>query len=320
MSEVMTVGWTLALGIGLTLILLSGALFVDAERARGRRMQRLARATGQGGAMLPAQAEDEDTPTQRAWARGLRMAGERMAVILGGEARETAAELATAGFRGRDALLVYAFAKSVLPVLTLGIGALYVHGSVEFGLPMLLPVAGVIGAALALSKGVDGYVGHVRKTRLARIRRGFPDLLELLVITSEAGLGPQPALHRVAREMRTTHRELAEEVLQMVSEMAMTNDRRQAYARLTARVPLPEVGVFTQALDQSDTYGTPFSRAMRTLISETRNSRLIRVEEQAARLPVLMTLPLIMCIMPAVFIVLVGPAGLSVLDNIMSGG
>ena len=106
----------------------------------------------------------------------------------------------------------------------------------------------------------------------------------------------------------------------MVSEMAMTNDRRAAYERLTARVPLPEIGVFTQTLDQSDTYGTPFSRAMRTLINEQRANRLMAIEEKAARLPVLMTIPLIFCIMPSVFVVLVGPAALSVFDNILSGG
>ena len=89
---------------------------------------------------------------------------------------------------------------------------------------------------------------------------------------------------------------------------------------MNIRVPLPEIGVFTQTLDQSDTYGTPFSRAMRTLIEEQRANRLMAVEEKAARLPVIMTLPLIFCIMPAVFVVLVGPAALSVFDNILKGG
>lgn len=156
--------------------------------------------------------------------------------------------------------------------------------------------------------------------RLTRIRKGFPDMLELLVISSEAGLGPQPALHRVAREMASICPELSQDIHEMVSEMAMTNDRRAAYERLTARVPLPEIGVFTQTLDQSDTYGTPFSRAMRTLINEQRANRLMAIEEKAARLPVLMTIPLIFCIMPSVFVVLVGPAALSVFDNILSGG
>ncbi|QRF66084.1 type II secretion system F family protein [Ponticoccus alexandrii] len=200
------------------------------------------------------------------------------------------------------------------------IGGLRVVMTVPLGLAMLLPAGIVIAGALALSKGVDIVVDQRRRKRLGRIRLGFPDLLEMLVITSEAGLGPQPALHRVAREMRAPHPDLADEILQMVSEMRMTNDRRAAYERLGQRVPLPEIGVFTQTLDQSDTYGTPFSRAMRTLIAETRANRLMMIEEKAARLPVIMTLPLIFCIMPAVFVVLVGPAALSIIDNILTGG
>ena len=121
-------------------------------------------------------------------------------------------------------------------------------------------------------------------------------------------------------ELMASSPDLAQEMLQMVSEMRMTNDRRAAYDKLNVRVPLPEIGIFTQTLDQSDTYGTPFSRAMRTLIAEQRANRLIWIEEKAARLPVIMTIPLIFCIMPAVFVVLIGPAALSVVDNIISGG
>jgi len=246
--------------------------------------------------------------------------GERVAVVLGGEARETALILVSAGFRGRDALLIYAFMKTLLPLLTLLVGVVWLGVTYPLGFAMLMPAASVIAVALALSKGVDMFVGMRRTKRMTVIRNGFPDLLELLVISAEAGLGPQPALHRVAQEMALTHPELAQEVLQLVSEMAMTNDRRAAYDGFNARVPLPEITVFTQTLDQSDRYGTPFSRAVRTLMSEQRGNRLTAVEEKAARLPVLMTLPLIFCIMPAVFVVLLGPAALSVFDNILAGG
>jgi len=247
-------------------------------------------------------------------------AGDRASVILGGEAKATQEELSSAGFSGRDALLVYAFLKTVLPVATLILGVLMVVISVPVGTGMILLSAMVLALALAISKAVDFVVDAKRRARLARIRNAFPDMLELLVISSEAGLGPQPALHRVANELQNAHPELAKETLQFVSEMRMTNNRRAAYERLNIRVPLPEIAVFTQTLEQSDTYGTPFSRAMRTLITDQRADRLLRVEEKAARLPVIMTVPLIFCIMPAVFVVLVGPAVLSVFDNIIAGG
>lgn len=316
MFEAATIGWALALGFGLSLSLAATGLLVQAERARQRRLARMGRARG---LREVAEVVERGEP-RRPLRRMARLTGERLAAMLGGEARETAAELASAGYRGRDALLVYAFAKTVLPLAALVAGLARVWAVYPVGVAMILPVALVLAAALALSKGVDIWVDQARRRRLAGIRAGFPDLLELLVITSEAGLGPQPALHRVAREMALSNPALAAEVLETVSEMRLTNDRRQAYARLNARVPLPEIGVFTQTLDQSDTYGTPFSRAMRTLIGEARANRLMQVEEQAARLPVLMTLPLIFCIMPAVFVVLIGPAALSVLDNILAGG
>lgn len=298
-----------------------GALLIT-ERARIQRSARLRRANGTGPSRRMARGQNQGQSGLAYTAQRLRrivvLMGERMAVLLGGEAQETAADLASAGYRGRDALLIYAFLKMVLPVVTLVVGVWLVLSRFDLGLTLLLPLGVVISAALALSKGVDIFIDQRRNKRLASIRRAFPDMLELLVISSEAGLGPQPALHRVAAELALSHPELSREILQMVSEMRMTNDRRAAYDKLNTRVPLPEIGVFTQTLDQSDTYGTPFSRAMRTLITEQRANRLMLIEEKAARLPVLMTLPLIFCIMPAVFIVLVGPAALSILDNIFT--
>ncbi len=318
MSETVTLAFWAAL-LGLALVLAGMGALVQGERHRAQRAARMRRANGTARDRRMTEAGAELARGTSRIKRVAALIGERLAVILGGEARETAAELASAGYRGRDALLIYAFLKTVLPLAALVAGLAQVLSVYPFGLGMLLPLGLVIAAALALSKGIDIFVDIRRRKRLARIRLGFPDLLELLVITSEAGLGPQPALHRLAGEMALTNPELAREVLDLVSEMRMTNDRRLAYERLNARVPLPEVAVFTQTLDQSDTYGTPFSRAMRTLIAEQRANRLMQIEEKAARLPVIMTIPLIFCIMPAVFVVLLGPAVLSILDNILGG-
>ncbi|SFQ44654.1 tight adherence protein C [Roseivivax halotolerans] len=312
----------IALG-GLCLMLGSFGALLQAGRIQRRLALRLMRATGTAPATrAPARQAGGGSVAHalRQLRRIVARIGERFSAVLGGEAIETTAELASAGYRSRDALLIYAFLKTVLPLLAVVAGLAWLLATRTPGLEMMMPAAAVIAIALGLSKGVDAVVGRQRQLRLTRIRKGFPDMLELLVISSEAGLGPQPALHRVAREMASICPELSQDIHEMVSEMAMTNDRRTAYERLTARVPLPEIGVFTQTLDQSDTYGTPFSRAMRTLINEQRANRLMAIEEKAARLPVLMTIPLIFCIMPSVFVVLVGPAALSVFDNILSGG
>lgn len=303
-------------------VVLSFALFVYFEAQRAQRMKRILRAAGK------LSVTDGVTTTHTlSGVKGIGLLlkqaiakiGERFTVILGGEARETANDLASAGYSGRDAVLIYAFCKTILPLLVALVGlAIVVLRALE-GQSILMPLIIVVALALALSKAVDFYVDYKRTTRLALIRRGVPDMLEMLVITSEAGLGPQPALHRVARELHRAHPAMASEILNMVSEMRMINDRRAAYDKLNTRVPLPEIGVFTQTLHQSDMYGTPFSKAMRTLIADQRSDRLMRIEEKAARLPVIMTMPLIFCIMPAVFVVLIGPAVLSVLDNILGG-
>lgn len=308
---------------GLLLSIVGIASLLVGERRRIRLGQRLARATGSGRsdrAAVGSVHRGTLAHLQSKIRAAMVQTGERLAVILGGEAEQTAADLSSAGYRSRDALLIYAFLKTCLPLVAVAVGMIWVLSQGEIGIDMLLPSAIVVGAALSLSKSVDLFVAERRKERLTRIRRGFPDMLELLVISSEAGLGPQPALHRVGRELEKTNPEIASEILQMLAEMRLTNDRRAAYDKLNVRVPLPEIGVFTQTLDQSDTYGTPFSRAMRTLIEEQRANRLMAVEEKAARLPVIMTLPLIFCIMPAVFVVLIGPAALTVFDNIISGG
>lgn len=313
--------WVAFGGLALTVLGFAALLQTDLQRVRLRARLDRARVTGGSAPRRDRAARDGSLRhLSRTLRRVVAGVGERFAAVLGGEARDTAAELASAGFRSRDALLIYAFLKTVLPSVTVAVGLAWVLLTLPIGIDMVMPAAKVIALALGLSKGVDVVVTRRRAGRLARIRRGFPDMLELLVISSEAGLGPQQALSRVANELATTNRDLAHEVLQMVAEMRMTNDRRTAYARLCERVPLPEISVFTQTLDQSDTYGTPFSRAMRTLIAEQRANRLMAVEEKAARLPVIMTIPLIFCIMPAVFVVLLGPAILSVIDNIIGGG
>ena len=308
--------------LALFAVLLSSGFFVYGEAQRAKRRQRILHAAGKLTATEQLQ-QHQNLSGMKGIAAAVKSAiakiGERFTIVLGGEARETANDLASAGFSGRDAVLIFAFCKAIIPSLValIGLGIVIVRALSQQSI--LMPVIIVVATALALSKAVDFFVDIKRSKRLALIRRGVPDMLELLVITSEAGLGPQPALHRVARELQRARPEMAGEILKMVSEMRMINDRRVAYDKLNMRVPLPEIGVFTQTLHQSDTYGTPFSKAMRTLIADQRSDRLMRIEEKAARLPVIMTMPLIFCIMPAVFIVLIGPAVLSVLDNIIGG-
>lgn len=317
-DPVFLAAWAAGLGAGLVLVAGLGLMVTGRGlAARRRRLSRAMATTGRTDPAAPRLAKAQ-RPAQKLLA-GLSGWLERFNVISGGEAQRSADLLAAAGFAGRDALVIYVFVKTIAPLAVALAGVVWVFALAGAGGNRSLQLGVVAGLALLTSRATDAVINHYRNRRMAAARRGFPDMLELFVIASEAGLGLQPALDRVAREMRGLYPELAEELARMTSEMRLTNDRKRVLDGLALRLPLPEIGHFTQTLLQAERHGTPFSAAMRILMRDQRADRIFRVEEKAARLPVLMTLPLIFLIMPSVFVVLIGPAALSVLDNIVRG-
>jgi len=163
--------------------------------------------------------------------------------------------------------------------------------------------------------GVDTFVRWMKVQRLKRLMRGLPDALDLLVICAEAGLSLDAGLRRVAEEFVTAVPELSEELLLTSVELNFLPDRRQALANLAQRVDVPAMRGVTSTLIQTEKYGTPLSAALRTLSSEYRETRLLRAEEKAARLPAILTVPMICFILPALFIVLAAPAFIKVAEN-----
>lgn len=244
---------------------------------------------------------------------------ERFSIVNGGEAEASARLLRTAGFRGRDALLIYSFLKLLLPIGAVAFTWLWfsLDDASEMGLFMKAMIA--LAAALMLSKLPDVVLKYRQKKRYAEAHKAFPDMLELLVIATEAGLSFGPAINRVARELNDFAPTLSFEVRQLYVELNVLPDRDAAWISLSERLPLSEISIFSNAMMQAERYGTPISQALRTLMRDQRALRLLRIEEQAGRIPALMTVPLILFIMPALFVVLIGPAALNILDNIMGG-
>jgi tight adherence protein C len=235
----------------------------------------------------------------------------------GKTAAKVARQLAQAGWRSRDALVIYLFAKAGLTIM-LGLGAvvaLYVLKLVE--VPEMQRLAVCAGAALVGSMAPEWVVGRRTRSRQAAIRRALPDALDLLVICAEAGLSLDAAFERVSREMGESCPELAAEVGLTAVELGFLPDRAKALHGLVDRVPLPGVRALMTTLAQTERYGTPLAQSMRVLAAEMRNERMMRAEEKAARLPAVLTLPLMLFIMPPLFIVLVGPAVLSVVDTLL---
>jgi tight adherence protein C len=146
------------------------------------------------------------------------------------------------------------------------------------------------------------------------LRKGLPDALDLLVVCAEAGLGLESALERVAVEMHESSPALSTEFTTLLADMRMSNDRRAALTRLGERTGLVSFQRLGGTLSQTLRYGTPIGQALRVLAAEMRTERMIRIEEKAARLPALLVLPMILFILPCLFIVLGGPAAMRILD------
>ena len=245
---------------------------------------------------------------------------ERISILKGEDAGSSMELMRAAGFHSRDSIVIYAFLKLALPIIGFFLGILWFALNGQNDSNVLVQFCWVCGIALVLSKSPDFYLTQRKNRRFKQIRRAFPDMLELLVIASESGLSANPSLSRVAREMRVFSPVLAFELQQLVIELSFLPSRTEAWRNLSDRLPLSEIMIFANALIQAERYGTPFAGAMRTLMRDERAGRLLKIEEQAGRAPALMTVPLILFIMPPLFIVLIGPAVLSILDNIMDGG
>lgn len=217
--------------------------------------------------------------------------------------------LVAGNFRSEHALALLVGAKGALmlglpPLALLGMEALGLDSTLQWG-----------GAALAAILGLllpDALISRLRRTRLQAVERGLPDALDMLVICAEAGLGMEAAIDRVAREIGPAHRAVAEEFATTASELRILADRRAALLGLGARMELEPLRRLAATLVQTMQYGTPLTQALRTLAAELRQEQLLRFETRAARMPVLLTVPMVAFILPTIFLVLAAPAVIQV--------
>ncbi|HVC61994.1 MAG TPA: type II secretion system F family protein [Acetobacteraceae bacterium] len=213
--------------------------------------------------------------------------------------------LVAAGLQGRNGLGLFIGSKIML-LIWAPLGAwLVLRGlPVPAALARLLPLAaGAVGLLLP-----DTVVRRMRARYLDRVERGVPDALDMLVICTQAGLGLEAAMARVAEEIGRAHPELAAELAQTTSELRIAVDTPRALANLGHRTGLASLKRVTATLVQTLNFGTPLTAALRVLAAEMRQHMLTRFEERAARLPVMLTLPMILFIFPCLFIVIGGPA------------
>ena len=223
--------------------------------------------------------------------------------------------LAQAGIRKKEWAVAVIFARMIAPiVLGLFMAAVVYWSNVfpEWGsIKRFMAFAAAVGIGY---KGPDIFVANLVNKRTDAVRKGLPDALDLLVICAEAGLTVDAAFNRVARELGRAYPELGDEFALTAIELSFLHERRSAFENLAYRVNLEAVKGVVTTMIQTERYGTPLASALRVLSAEFRNDRMMRAEEKAARLPAIMTIPLILFILPVLFIVILGPAACSITD------
>ncbi len=227
--------------------------------------------------------------------------------------KATQEKLAQGGIRSKDTAIIIIFARMLLPIVFGGIMVAGVYGLDWFASYGPMKQFGIAAGSLILSyKAPDIWLQNVVGKRTAAIRKGVPDALDLMVICAEAGLTVDAAFGRVSKELGKAYPELGDEFTLTSIELSFLSERRQAFENLAKRVDLEAIKGVVTTMIQTEKYGTPLASALRVLSAEFRHERMMKAEEKAARLPALMSVPLIMCILPALFIVVIGPASCSI--------
>jgi tight adherence protein C len=219
--------------------------------------------------------------------------------------------LAQAGWRGNRGLGLFVGAKILLAI---GL-PVFVYAGLSGGSSMQgMSFYTLIGVAFAVGLLAPDFVlKQLRKRHLKECERGLPDALDMMVICAQAGLALENAIERVAIEFAYANKAVSQELAICASEMRIGGDRRTALLGLGERTGLESMRRFAATLIQTMQFGTPLTHALRVLATEMRTDNLTKFEEKAAKLPVYLTFPMILFILPCVFLVVGGPAAIRIM-------
>jgi tight adherence protein C len=272
---------------------------------RDRMKERLATAEGSFGL-----ADEDDVPSPlAALCRGILM-------LIGTDVhaqKDLSTLLAQAGIRSPHAVTYFLFFKRIVQPIFLVIGGflfLQVILTPSAATPFLAKLLHFLIAALLLVMGLFGanlYVSNRRQHRQKILLRSFPETLDLLLVCIESGLGLDAALGRVCAELKKSHPEITYELERTRIELTVLHDRVEALQGLADRTEIVPFKSLVAALIQTEKFGTALLDTLRVLSEDQRTTRLLTAETRAARIPVLITIPLILCILPSFVIVILGP-------------
>ena len=241
----------------------------------------------------------------------MREALARLNLLRSRRSAEARLMLARAGIRSQDAMVKYLFAQISLPFVFGALTLLYSNALLSSQFASLPAIVAVLLGFYAPRI----YLRNASDKRAKQLQLALPDGLDLMVICAEAGLSLDATLVRVSRELGNTWPELAEEFAITAAELTFLPERRMAFDNLNARTDSDGIRGVVNTLQQTAKFGTPLAQSLRVLAAEMRTARMTRAEEKAARLPALLTIPMMIFILPTLFIVLLGPAGIKVMDT-----
>jgi tight adherence protein C len=239
-----------------------------------------------------------------------RLAGplQRFRVMMGGGSnRELARRLMLAGYRKPYHADLFMIVRLLLPAL----GGLAIAVLVRDNIVLWFIITVVLMYFVP-----EFWLGYAINRRRDRIRLSLPDGLDLLAICMEAGLGLDQAIVRIGRELKLSHPELSEELLQINLEQRAGNPRIGAWRNMADRVAVESVRSFVNMLVQTERFGTPISRSLAAFSDALRTQRRQQAEEMAAKTTIKLVLPLVVFIFPCIFIVTVLPAVITVFQGL----
>ncbi|MBN33465.1 MAG: pilus assembly protein TadC [Rhodospirillaceae bacterium] len=228
---------------------------------------------------------------------------------------ELRTKMLQAGWRGQGPAIAYVFSRMALPVVLACITAIVLFSAQKIELDAMVKLLICAGAAGVGYLAPSIVVSNTAKKRQETMVKSFPDALDLLVICVEAGISLEQGLVRVAKELADISPTLSDEFSITTAEMAYLGDRRQALENLATRTGADPVKALVTSLIQSEKYGTPLGVALRVLSQENREARMARAEQKAGSLPAALTVPMILFFLPVLFIVLIGPAVIQILQT-----
>ncbi len=222
--------------------------------------------------------------------------------------------LRSAGYRTEKHLVTYLASRVIAPVGLAILGYFYT-GQLQQELPQIMRVLAAVGGA-ALGYFLPNIILYnMVKKRQQSIQAVWSDALDLMLICVESGMSIEQAMHKVSVEIASSSVPLAEELQYTLAELSYLGDRAQAFNNLAKRVDLPTIKAVVTALVQSERYGTPLGQSLRVLADENRNDRMAELEKKAAALPPKLTVPMILFFLPVIFIVVLGPSVIAVMQN-----